>query len=116
MGNTINFTEATQGMVTRFEIVASNHNPGKCGHGNLALIVEERIVKCKHCGAILDPFDALLQVADKERRFIWEVSRAKAAIEEWEKIQAEWTPTQRERRRVEKVRQWAKKVEIDSND
>lgn len=113
MANKIDFTSATKGILTRLEIVASSHDPIKCGHGNLALIVEERIVKCKHCGAILDPFDALLQIADKERRFIWEVSRAKASIEEWEKIQAEWTPTQKERRRVEKARQWAKKREIE---
>lgn len=115
MANKIDFTEANKGIVTRFTIAETRHDPRKCRHCNFELDSSTRTVECKDCGAIVDAFDVLMEYALNERAFIWKVSRAKAAIEEWEKIQAEWTPTQRERRRVEKARQWAKRREIDAD-
>lgn len=112
----IDFTEAAKGVVTRLTIIERRHDVYKCGHCNLELDPTARTVKCRSCGAIIDPFDALMEYANNERRFIWEVSGARAAIDEFKKIEAEWTPTQKEKRRIAKAKQFAKLVNIDADE
>lgn len=116
MAKKINFGDATKGKVTRLSRVPSKHGWVKCGHGNFELDGGLRQVRCKSCGEIIDPFDALVEFADYERRFLWQVSRANAAIEEFKKIQSEWSLTIREKRRIGKAQQFAKLVEMESED
>lgn len=116
MANIINFNDATKGKVTTLEVIKGNHSIYKCGHGNIELHVDERKVRCRACGEEIDPFDALLEFADKERRFLWEVAAAKLAIEEFEKIKSEWSLTLTEKRRIGKVRTLATMGKVDYND
>lgn len=113
MADIINFDDAIKGKVTTLEVVQGQHSVYRCGHGNIELDVNERKVRCKSCGEEIDPFDALLEFADKERRFLWEVAAAKLAIEEFEKIKSEWSLTLTEKRRIDKVRTLATLGKVD---
>lgn len=116
MANIINFNDAIKGKVTTLEVIKGNHSVFRCGHGNIKLFVNERKVYCKACGEEIDPFDALLEFADNERRFLWEVAAAKLAIEEFEKIKSEWSLTLTEKRRIRKVQETATKGKVNYND
>lgn len=116
MADIINFDDATKGKVTTLEVIKGDHSVYKCGHGNIRLYVDTRKVRCKSCGEEIDPFDALLEYADKERRFLWEVTAAKLAIEEFEKIKSEWSLTLTEKRRIRKVQETVRMGYVNLND
>lgn len=87
----------TQGVETRLFI----ENPKcRCFHPEFAINVANHEVTCRKCGAIIDPFIALLEFADKQRRFIWEIEKYKAAKREFEQIESEWSLTIKEKRRI----------------
>lgn len=116
MANIINFNDAIKGKVTTLVVVQGKHNVYRCGHGNIELYVNERKVRCRSCGEEIDLFDALLEFADKERCFLWEVASAKLAIEEFEKIKSEWSLTLTKKRRIGKVRETAALGKVNYND
>lgn len=100
MAKITRFEDATQGLETSLQII----NPKcRCFHPNFLIDVAKHEVTCKKCGATIDPFDALLEYANNQRRFIWEIEKYKTAKREFEKIQSEWSLTIREKRRIEKA-------------
>lgn len=80
----------------------------RCAHPKLLLDESSRLAQCEKCGCLIDPFDALLQYAKDERRFMCKAIKYNAAIEEFNKIQSEWSLTTREKRRIQKAMDAAK--------
>ena len=74
-----------------------------CKHRQLTLDEDEHAVYCKQCGIRLDPYAILAEYAAGERRTARDIKRYEAACREFKKIQEEWSLTQRERRRLDKV-------------
>lgn len=56
----------------------------RCQDASCTLNVNNRLVICDKCGAIIDPFDALLKIADKNQE--WEEYQKKARLraEQWQ--------------------------------
>lgn len=102
MAKIIKFENITKGVETKLQII----NPKcRCFHPEFQIDVVNHEVICKQCGALVDPFVALLEYAEHQRRFIWQMEKYKAAQKEFEKIKAEWSLTIREKRRLEKAMQ-----------
>ncbi|MEI7375657.1 hypothetical protein [Dickeya chrysanthemi] len=51
-----------------------------CRHERVVVSEHERSVKCRLCGAVLDPFDYLLSLAKKETRLDWELTGLRCEI------------------------------------
>lgn len=75
----------------------------RCRHAKLEIYETERIVKCKTCGKIVDPFDALVQLAHEEARLWNQCRQYEEAVKEFNKIESEWNLTIRERRKIQKA-------------
>lgn len=89
---------------TQFDIAPTRHQPWHlCRHLSLEINEEARTVICKNCGCELDPFNALLEFADKQRRDLRQMAQWLAARKEFERIQAEWSLTIAEKRRIRKA-------------
>lgn len=96
--------EATPQDFTQFDITPTRHQPWNlCRHLRLEINEEARTVICKNCGCELDPFNALLEFADKERRDLRQMAQWLVAKKEFERIQAEWSLTIAEKRRIRKA-------------
>jgi len=57
----------------------------RCNHSRIVVDPTMRQVECKDCGAIIDPIHALVQFAEKERRFQYsreEVLRAQERVKD----------------------------------
>lgn len=108
MAKIIRFNPIAQGdskdSYTKFNILPTRHQPwGLCRHLSLEINEEARTVICKNCGCEIDPFNALLEFADKERKDIRQMAQWLAAKKEFERIQAEWSLTITEKRRIRKA-------------
>lgn len=92
-------------VITEFHVKRSWHGQylSYCKHCQFVIHEAERKIICKECGEEIDPFTVVLEYANHQRDFIWKVERHKAAIEEFKKIQQEWSLTVREKRRIEKA-------------
>lgn len=89
---------------TKFDITPTPHQPWNlCRHLSLEINEEARTVICKNCGCELDPFNALLEFADRQRRDLRQMAQWLAAKKEFERIQAEWSLTIAEKRRIRKA-------------
>lgn len=89
---------------TKFDIAPTPHQPWRdCRHLSLEINKEARTVICKNCGCELDPFNALLEFADRQRRDLRQMAQWLAARKEFERIQAEWSLTIAEKRRIRKA-------------
>ena len=95
MAKIIKFEDITKGVETRLQIISPKC---RCFHPEFQIDVANHEVICKQCGA-------LLECAEHQRRFIWQMEKYKAAQKEFEKIKAEWSLTIREKRRLEKAMQ-----------
>ena len=102
MAKIIKFENITKGVETRLQIINSKC---RCFHPEFQIDVANHNVTCKRCGALIDPFVALLEYAEYQRRFIWQMEKYKVAQKEFEKIKAEWSLTTKEKRRLEKSMQ-----------
>lgn len=108
MARVINFSDFKDGISTSLTIAPRKHSPWRCRHCDFEVFPQTREVLCKECGEVVDPFDVIMQYAENERRFVWNVEKCKAAIREFEKIQSEWSLTIREKRRIKKAMEMAK--------
>ena len=84
-----------------------------CRHSRLLIDEDNHAVECKDCGKILDPFEVLLGYAGSERRHKREIARLEAAQATMRQIQAEWSFTQQERRRINRAMEDAKYEDTD---
>lgn len=57
-----------------------------CAHAYVDLDEDERIVECRACKKRIDPFEALLKYAQKERHFVY---ATKELVDEKAKLEAE---------------------------
>ncbi len=67
--------------IISFELLKAEVNRKKlcrCQDASYTLDVNNRLVICDQCGAIIDPFDALLKIVDKQRE--WEEYQIKARL------------------------------------
>jgi hypothetical protein len=72
---------------TTIELVVDNRG-WQCKHAKVVVDAKTRIVTCRLCNAALDPFDALLTIADKSDRLSTGVAwkrRAVAQLEQQER-------------------------------
>ena len=101
------FSDFTGPVITEIHVEYSRH--GKflklCRHHQFEIHESTRKIYCKECGEEIDPFTIVLEYANNQRDFIWKVQKYRAAIEEFERIQQEWSLTIREKRRIAKVMQ-----------
>jgi hypothetical protein len=96
----VDFNDYKKGVATTYTVKPRNR---RCDHPRLLVNDQAHTVKCEKCGEEIDPFWVLLQYADRQRRTELQAKRYEAALSEFQKIKSEWSLTQRERRRIEKV-------------
>lgn len=102
MAKICHFSRSNEPVETSLEIKPRKHRRGfsACRHCNFELDASTRTICCKECGEEVDPFDVLMEYALNQREFLQNVARNKAAIEEFERIQSEWSLTKMEKRRI----------------
>lgn len=99
MAKIINFEES-RGIPVTFTLVGDRH---RCRHPDFEILLETHEIRCRKCGQIIHPFDALLAYAQNDRMFRFWVAKYEAAKAEFEKIQSGWSLTVREKRRIKKA-------------
>lgn len=80
----------------------------RCRHEEFEINCLDKLVYCAKCGARLDPFFVLEQLAKGERKLLFQEAEAKAAIEEFKKIESQWKLSTRERRRIAETKTMAR--------
>lgn len=117
MAKICNFSDFTGPVETSLKNIYRKHGQiFVCRHLAFELDTSTRTVCCKECGEIVDAFDVLREFAYEQRTFLWQVEKYKAAKEEFERIQSEWSLTTREKRRIDKATQQAKCPELYRED
>ena len=84
-----------------------------CPHAHVTLDYNGRILQCDDCEEFIDPFDFLMEYQRKQRKTRRDIARWEAAKAEFNKIQAEWNLTIREKRRIKEAMDEARPIERD---
>ena len=121
MAKIINFSDFNLPVETYFEFKDNRRSSHgmyifTCRHFRFEVDEGSREVRCKECGEIIDPFDIMIQFAVEQRRFFTQVAKNRAAIDEFEKIQLEWSLTVREKRRITKAMKTARIYEKNEEE
>lgn len=112
------FSDFTGPVITELHVKNNTHSHFalRCRHHLFEIDESSRRIWCKECGEEIDPFTVVLEYANNQRDFIWKVKRHRVAIEEFEKIQQEWSLTIREKRRITKAMQNASIPKLENGE
>jgi len=87
------------------------NSQGHCTH-QVGILYDRthRIIECKRCGAVLDPFDRIVHMATNERNYF---QRLAIVVREWKRLTKSIEELKRRERNARgRVRRWEAKADL----
>lgn len=69
----------------QLNIVKAAKEPGYCRHERTVIDEHRRVLACRHCDKVIDPFDWVMSIANKEACIDWELSDLRREVIEHRK-------------------------------
>lgn len=61
-------------------VVEAEKKAGHCRHERVVIDEHRRMLNCRLCGQVIDPFDWVMSIAKKETRLDWELRKLRTEI------------------------------------